>query len=211
MALRESLRDLKDIQYNEQKKTESKKQFENTIYKIIKKEFNNTTLTAANCRLELLQNKDAVINLLTPRSITLYEASKTYNRILNELYKEYTTNNDKNDYKQSLNELYNELENYFIKYNSGAYNILLDLQLKKDILEKYILLFPESKRDFQTFYNKTIKTLYKEFSNIEDVEKIQESKKINFAPLFWFILRILLFPFWLTFICLMSYKPGKRK
>lgn len=211
MALRESIRDLKDIQYNEKKKTEKKIQFENNIYKLIKKEFNNTTAGVPACRLELLKNKDYILNNITPKDITLYEASKIYNRILNELYKEYTTNNDKTDYKKALDDLYIELENYFIKYNAAAYNILLDLQLKKDILEKYILLFPERKRDFQTFYNKTNKTLYKEFSNIEEVEKIQESKKINFAPLFWFTLKVLLFPFWLTFICLISYKPGKRK
>ena len=76
MAIRESIRDLKDLQYNEQKKTEKKIQFENNIYKLIKKEFNNTTAGAPACRLELLQNKDYIINTLTPKGLTLYEESK---------------------------------------------------------------------------------------------------------------------------------------
>lgn len=69
MALRETIRDLKDIQYNEQKKTEIKKQFENTIYKLIKKEFNNTTETVENCNINLLINKDYIINSLTPKRL----------------------------------------------------------------------------------------------------------------------------------------------
>lgn len=179
MALRESIRDLKDIQYNEKKKTEKKIQFENNIYKLIKKEFNNTTVGVSACRLELLKNKDYILNNITPKDITLYEASKIYNKILNELYKEFTTNNDKADYKKALNNLYNELENYFIKYNSAAYNILLDINIKNDILKKYILLYPENKTELKQYYNKTIKLLYNEFSNIEEVEEVEPIKPIN--------------------------------
>lgn len=179
MAIRESIRDLKDMQYNEKKKTEKKIQFENNIYKLIKKEFNNTTAGVPVCRLELLKNKDYILNNITPKGVTLYEASKIYNKILNELYKEFTINNDKADYKKALNNLYNELENYFIKYNSVAYNILLDVNIKNDILKKYILLFPENKIELKQYYNKTIKTLYNEFSNVEEVEEVEPKKPIN--------------------------------
>ena len=179
MAIRESIRDLKEIQYNEKKKTEKKIQFENNIYKLIKKEFNNTTAGVPACRLELLKNKDYILNNITPKGITLYEASKIYNRILNELYKEFTINNDKADYKKALNDLYIELETYFIKYNSGAYNILLDATLKANILEKYIILFPEKKPELKQYYNKTIKILYNEFSNVEEVEEVEPKKNIN--------------------------------
>lgn len=179
MALRESIRDLKDIQYNEKKKTEKKIQFENNIYKLIKKEFNNTPAGVSACRLELLKNKDYILNNITPKDITLYEASKIYNKILNELYKEFTTNNDKADYKKTLTNLYNELENYFIKYNSAAYNILLDINIKNDILKKYILLYPENKTELKQYYNKTIKLLYNEFSNNEEIEEIEPKKPIN--------------------------------
>lgn len=179
MAIRESIRDLKDIQYNEKKKTEKKIQFENNIYKLIKKEFNNTTAGVPACRLELLKNKDYILSNITPKGVTLYEASKIYNKILNELYKEFTTNNDKADYKKTLNNLYNELENYFIKYNSAAYNILLDVNIKNDILKKYILLYPENKIELKQYYNKTIKTLYNEFSNVEEVEEVEHIKPIN--------------------------------
>ena len=179
MAIRESIRDLKDIQYNEKKKTEKKIQFENNIYKLIKKEFNNTTAGVSACRLELLKNKDYILNTVTPKDITLYEASKIYNKILNELYKEFTTNNDKADYKKTLNNLYNELENYFIKYNSAAYNILLDMNIKNDILKKYMLLYPENKSELKQYYNKTIKLLYNDFSNNEEAEEVEPKKPIN--------------------------------
>ena len=179
MAIRESIRDLKEIQYNEKKKTEKKIQFENNIYKLIKKEFNNTTAGAPACRLELLKNKDYILNNITPKDITLYEASKIYNKILNELFKEFTTNNDKADYKKILNDLYIELENYFIKYGSAAYNILLDINIKNDILKKYILLYPENKIELKQYYNKTIKIFYNEFSNIEEVEEAESIKPIN--------------------------------
>lgn len=88
MAIRESLRDLRDLEITAQKKTEKKQQFENLIYKQLKKEFNNTTEPLDFTYMELLKNKDFYINNLTPPGLTLYEASKIYNKILNELYKE---------------------------------------------------------------------------------------------------------------------------
>lgn len=211
MALRETIRDLKDLQYNEQKKTEKKIQFENNIYKLLKKEFNNTTAGVPACRLELLKNKDYILNELTPKGLTLYEASKIYNKILNELYKEFTTNNDKADYKKALNDLYIELETYFIKYNSGAYNILLDATLKADILDKYVVLFPENKIELKQYYNKTIKTLYIEFSNVEEVEEVETQTQLHWEYLIIFILKILLFPVMLCIGCAATYKPNKRK
>ena len=211
MALRETIRDLKDLQYNEQKKTEKKIQFENNIYKLLKKEFNNTTAGVPACRLELLKNKDYILNELTPKGLTLYEASKIYNKILNELYKEFTTNNDKADYKKALNDLYIELENYFIRYNSGAYNILLDATLKADILDKYVVLFPENKIELKQYYNKTIKTLYIEFSNVEEVEEVEAQTQLHWEYLIIFILKILLFPVMLCIGCAATYKPNKRK
>lgn len=211
MAIRESIRDLKEIQYNEKKKTEKKIQFENNIYKLIKKEFNNTTAGVPACRLELLKNKDYILSNITPKGVTLYEASKIYNKILNELYKEFTINNDKADYKKALNNLYNELESYFIKYSSAAYNILLDINIKNDILKKYILLYPENKIELKQYYNKTIKQLYSEFSNIEEVEEVEPIKTINWGGIFKVILKILLFPLFLTLGFGISYKPDKRK
>lgn len=211
MAIRESIRDLKEIQYNEKKKTEKKIQFENNIYKLIKKEFNNTTAGVPACRLELLKNKDYILNNITPKSITLYEASKIYNKILNELYKEFTINNDKADYKKALNNLYNELENYFIKYNSAAYNILLDVNIKNDILKKYILLYPENKIELKQYYNKTIKTLYNEFTNVEEVEEVETKSAPHWEYLIIFILKILLFPVMLCIGCAATYKPDKKR
>lgn len=211
MALRESIRDLKDIQYNEKKKTEKKIQFENNIYKLIKKEFNNTTAGVPACRLELLKNKDYILNNITPKGLTLYEASKIYNKILNELYKEFTTNNDKADYKKALNNLYNELEKYFVKYNSAAYNILLDVNIKNDILKKYILLYPENKIELKQYYNKTIKQLYSEFTNVEEVEEVETKSAPHWEYLIIFILKILLFPVMLCIGCAATYKPNKRK
>lgn len=211
MAIRESIRDLKDIQYNEKKKTEKKIQFENNVYKLIKKEFNTTTAGVPACRLELLKNKDYILNNITPKGVTLYEASKIYNKILNELYKEFTINNDKADYKKALNNLYNELENYFIKYNSAAYNILLDVNIKNNILKKYILLYPENKIELKQYYNKTIKTLYKEFSNNEDIEEVETKSAPHWKYLIIFILKILLFPAMLCIGCAATYKPNKRK
>lgn len=216
MALRETIRDLKDLQYNEQKKSALKIGFENNIYKLIKKEFNNTIETPAFCRLELLKNKDYIINTLTPKEITLYEASKIFNRILNELYKEYTTNDDKTEYKQALNRLYNELESYFIKYGATAYNMLLDATLKSDILEKYIDLFIENKLELKQYYNKVIKQLYNEFSSTEEEqEQEEETEQKNWADIIIYILniifKILLFPFLLCIGCGLTYKPDRRK
>lgn len=211
MAIRESIRDLKNLQYNEKKKTEKKIQFENNIYKLIKKEFNNTTAGVPACRLELLKNKDYILNNITPKGVTLYEASKIYNKILNELYKEFTINNDKADYKKALNNLYNELENYFIKYNSAAYNILLDINIKNDILKKYILLYPEKKIELKQYYNKTIKTLYNEFTNVEEVEEVEAKSAPHWEYLLIFILKILFFPVMLCIGCAATYKPNKRK
>lgn len=211
MALRESIRDLKDIQYNQKKKTEKKIHFENNIYKLIKKEFNNTTAGVPACRLELLKNKDYILNTITPKGLTLYEASKIYNKILNELYKEFTTNNDKADYKKILNDLYNELENYFIKYNSVAYNILLDINIKNDILKKYILLYPENKIELKQYYNKAIKTLYNEFTNVEEVEEVKTKSAPHWGYLIIFILKILFFTCFLCIGCAATYKPNKRK
>lgn len=216
MALRESIRDLKDIQYNEQKKSALKIEFENNIYKLIKKEFNNTTAGVPACRLELLKNKDYILNELTPKGLTLYEASKIFNRILNELYKEYTTNDDKTEYKQALNQLYNELESYFIKYGAPAYNMLLDATLKNDILEKYIDLFIENKLELKQYYNKVIKQLYNEFSSTEEEqEQEEETEQKNWADIIIYILniifKILLFPFLLCIGCGLTYKPDRKK
>lgn len=211
MALRETIRDLKDIQYNEQKKTEFKKEFENTIYKLIKKEFNNTTETVENCNINLLINKDYIINNLTPKGLTLYDASKIYNKILKELYKEFSYNNNKSEYQKAKNEIYKTLENYFINYGACAYNILLDYKLKNDILKEYILNFNDKEIEIKQFYNKTIKQLQKEFCNIEEVEEIPPKKQIDYSYLFITILKILLFPFVLCIACALSYKPSKRK
>lgn len=88
MAIRETLRDMRNLEITAQKKTEKKQQFENLIYKQLKKEFDNTKESIDFTYMELLKNKDLYINNLTPPGLTLYEASKIYNKILNELYKE---------------------------------------------------------------------------------------------------------------------------
>ena len=88
MAIRETLRDMRDAEITAQKKTEKKRQFENLIYKTIKKEFDTSTDTVDGVYMELIRRKSDFINNLTPPGLTLYEASKIYNKILNELYKE---------------------------------------------------------------------------------------------------------------------------
>lgn len=88
MGMRETLRDMRDAEITAQKKTEKKRQFENLIYKTIKKEFDNTKEPTDFAYMELLKNKDFYIYNLTPTGLTLYEASKIYNRILKELYNE---------------------------------------------------------------------------------------------------------------------------
>jgi hypothetical protein len=211
VALRENIRDLKDLQYKQNKQSELRKQFENNIYKLLKKEFNNTTETVENCKINLLINKEYILHSLTPKGLTLYDANKIYNKILNELYKEFSYNNTTTEYQKAKNELYKILENYFINYGCGAYNILLDYKLKNDILKKYILNFNDKEIEIKQFYNKTIKQLQKEFCNLEEVEEIPQKKQINFSYLFITILKILLFPFVLCIACALSYKPSKRK
>lgn len=88
MAIRETLRDMRDAEITAQKKSEKKRQFENLIYKTIKKEFDTSTDTVEGVYMELIRRKSDFINNLTPPGLTLYEASKIYNKILNELYKE---------------------------------------------------------------------------------------------------------------------------
>lgn len=88
MAIRETLRDIRDAEITAQKKTEKKRQFENLIYKTIKKEFDTSTDTVSGVYMEMIRRKNDFIYNLTPPGLTLYEASKIYNKILNELYKE---------------------------------------------------------------------------------------------------------------------------
>ena len=88
MAIRETLRDMRDAEITAQKKTEKKRQFENLIYKTIKKEFDTSTDTVDGVYMEMIRRKSEFINNLTPPGLTLYEASKIYIKILNELYKE---------------------------------------------------------------------------------------------------------------------------
>lgn len=88
MAIRETLRDMRDAEITAQKKSEKKRQFENLIYKTIKKEFDTSTNTVDGVYMELIRRKSDFINNLTPPGLTLYEASKIYNKILKELYKE---------------------------------------------------------------------------------------------------------------------------
>lgn len=88
MAIRETLRDMRDAEITAQKKSEAKRQFENLIYKTIKKEFDTSTDTVDGVYMELIRRKSVFINNLTPPGVTLYEASKIYNKILKELYKE---------------------------------------------------------------------------------------------------------------------------
>lgn len=210
MAVRENMRDLTNIEYDKLKKAEQKRQFENVIYKLINKEFNKSTDIQFTYQ-ELLTQKNDIIYTITPKEITLYEASKSYNKILNALYKERNINNAKEEYKKAKSDLYVELESYFIKYGAAAYNILLDMNLKNDILKKYILLFPENNPELKQYYNKTIKQLYNEFSNVEEVEDVEEESKIHWEHLIIFILKILLFPVMLCIGCAATYKPNKRK
>lgn len=88
MGMRETLRDMRDAEITAQKKTEKKRQFENLIYKTIKKEFDTSTDTVDGVYMELIRRKNDFIYNLTPTGLTLYEASKIYNKILKELYKE---------------------------------------------------------------------------------------------------------------------------
>lgn len=88
MGMRETLRDMRDAEITAQKKTEKKRQFENLIYKTIKKEFDTSTDTVDGVYMELIRRKNDFIYNLTPPDITLYEASKIYNKILKELYNE---------------------------------------------------------------------------------------------------------------------------
>lgn len=88
MAIRETLRDMRDAEITAQKKSEKRRQFENLIYKTIKKEFDTSTDTVDGVYMELIRRKSDFIYNLTPPGITLYEASKIYNKILKELYKE---------------------------------------------------------------------------------------------------------------------------
>lgn len=211
MALRENIRDLKELQYKQNKQSELKKQFENNIYKLLKKEFNNTTETVENCKINLLINKEYILNSLTPKGLTLYDANKIYNKILNELYKEFSYNTNNIEYQKAKNELYKTLENYFIKYGCGAYNILLNYKLKNDILKKYVLSFNNKEIELKQFYNKIIKQLQKEFCSPEEIEEVQEKNKINFTCFFITVLKILLFPFFVCIACALSYKSNKRK
>lgn len=88
MGMRETLRDMRDAEITAQKKSEKKRQFENLIYKTIKREFDISTDTVDGVYMELIRRKSEFIYNLTPPDVTLYEASKIYNKILNELYKE---------------------------------------------------------------------------------------------------------------------------
>ena len=92
MAIRETLRDMRDAEITAQKKSEKKRQFENLIYKTIKREFDTSTDTVDGVYMELIRRKNDFIYNLTPPGLTLYEASKIYNKILNELYKENKIN-----------------------------------------------------------------------------------------------------------------------
>lgn len=92
MGVRETLRDMRDAEITAQKKSEKKRQFENLIYKTIKKEFDTSTDTVDGVYMELIRRKNEFIYNLTPPDVTLYEASKIYNRILKELHKENSIN-----------------------------------------------------------------------------------------------------------------------
>lgn len=221
MGLIDSINRLNNENISARKRAEIEKQLkkdiENELYIYFNNYFKNTVDPPKIAYFKLLKLKEKNLKSDFLKSLNDYEKNNIYDKILKKVYSNYKTleNQTENEIKKELyNNLYIALEKYYITYGVCAFEMLQDYKQKFEIINNIIKLY-----DFDSSYiiylkreyQRINKLLYNEFSNYKEDEDEKHKSTFNWSYLLITILKILLFPIFLTLGFGLTYKPKRRK
>lgn len=221
MSLIDSINKINNTTITAQKKKEELKKISQNIdsilYNYFVECFEEAGGGAEGARVALLENKKEKIKNLTFGVFTPFEISTKYDKILNQVYKNYKSiENFQGVTKKDIYiYLYNTLENEYKRYKAAAFDILNDITVKDNIIEKISRLYACSNIEINYIkkeYVKINRLLYKEFKQYQKEDNQEEEKKkkyINYNYLLITIVKILCFPAFL--IIWIALESGKRK
>lgn len=212
MSLIDSINKINNTTITAQKKKEELKKINQKInsilYDYFVECFEEAGGGAEGARVALLENKKEKIKNLTFGVFTPFEISTKYDKILNQVYKNYKSiENFQGVTKKDIYiYLYNTLENEYKRYKTAAFDILNDIAVKDNIIEKISHLYACSNIEINYIKKEYIKInnfLYKEYKNYttEEEEKnevLQVQKESYFIK--WIKCLYFLFPFYILLI-----------
>lgn len=206
MGLIDSINKINNTTITAQKKKEELKKIDSILYDYFVECFEEAGGGAEGARVALLENKKEKIKNLTFGVFTPFEISTKYDKILNQVYKNYKSiENFQGVTKKDIYiYLYNTLENEYKRHKAAAFNILNDITVKDNIIEKISHLYACSNIEINYIkkeYVKINKLLYKEYKNYtteEENEALQVQKESYFKK--WLVCILLLSPFYILLI-----------
>lgn len=212
MSLIDSINKINNTTITAQKKKEELKKInqkiDSILYDYFVECFEEAGGGAEGARVALLENKKEKIKNLTFGVFTPFEISTKYDKILNQVYKNYKSiENFQGVTKKDIYVyLYNTLENEYKRYKTAAFDILNDIAVKDNIIEKISHLYACSNIEINYIKKEYIKInnfLYKEYKNYttEEEEKnevLQVQKESYFIK--WIKCLYFLFPFYILLI-----------
>lgn len=201
-----------------------KKELENELYKYFNKYFKNSTETPKTAYFKLQRLKEKNLQNAVFDNLTEYEKNKLYNKILNDAYKNYEQDGAQTtaEIKKYLySYLYTKIENYYIYYGVGAFEMLQDYTTKSQIISEIINTHDPDTENIiylKKEYQKINKLLYNEFRQYEDIEEaetIEQTTPTDWGRIIKISLKILFFPLYFPVIIAvlfgLAYKPNNKK
>lgn len=221
MGLIDSINRLNNENISARKRAEIEKQLkkdiENELYIYFNNYFKNTVDPPKIAYFKLLKLKEKNLKSEFLKNLNDYEKNNIYDKILKKVYINYKTleNQTENEIKKELyNNLYIALEKYYIAYGVCAFEMLQDYKQKFEIISNIIKLY-EFDSSYIIYlkkeYQKINKLLYNEFLTYKEDENENQKNTFNWSYLLITILKILLFPIFLTLGFGLTYKPKRRK
>lgn len=210
MGLIDSINKINNTTITAQKKKEElksiNKKIDSILYDYFVECFEEAGGGAEGARVALLENKKEKIKNLTFGVFTPFEISTKYDKILNQVYKNYKSiENFQGITKKDIYiYLYNTLEDEYKRHKIAAFDILNDITVKDNIIEKISRLYACSNIEINYIkkeYIKINKLLYKEYKNYKTEEKnetLQIQKESYFIK--WLKCLLYLTPFYIILI-----------
>ena len=208
MSLIDSINKINNTTITAQKKKEELKKIESILYDYFVECFEEAGGGAEGARVALLENKKEKIKNLTFEVFTPFEISTKYDKILNQVYKNYKSiENFQGVTKKDIYiYLYNTLENEYKRYKIAAFDILNDVIVKDNIIEKISRLYACSNIEINYIKKEYIKInnfLYKEYKNYtteeEEKNEVLQVQKESYLKK-WIKCLCFLFPFYILLI-----------
>ena len=201
-----------------------KKELENELYKYFNKYFKNSTEPPKIAYFKLQRLKEKNLQNAVFDNLTDYEKNKLYNKILNDAYKNYEQDGAQTtaEIKKYLyNYLYAKIENYYIYYGVGAFEMLQDYTTKSQIIAEIISIHdPDTdniiylKKEYQKI-NKLLYNEFRQYEDIEEAETIEQTTPTDWGRIIKILLKILFFPIYFPVIIAvlfgLTYKPNNKK